>query len=53
MILIYIYLKKKDVDFIDIKKHLDILLLLLRRNERKYESEIQDETNTVFYFSTW
>lgn len=44
-----INLLKKNVGFIDIKKHLNILLLLLRRNGYRYE-EIQ--TNTVFYFST-
>lgn len=43
-----INLLKKSVGFIDIKKHLNILLLLLR-NGYRYE-EIQ--TNTVFYFST-
>lgn len=44
-----INLFKKSVGFIDIKKHFNILLLLLRRNGYKNE-EIQ--TNTVFYFLT-
>lgn len=44
-----INLLKKGVGFIDIKEHLNILLLLLRRNGYRNE-EIQ--TNTVFYFST-
>lgn len=44
-----INLLKKSVGFIDIKKHLNILLLLLRRSGYRNE-EIQ--TNTVFYFST-
>lgn len=43
-----INLLKKSVGFIDIKKHLNILLLLLRNGCRN--EEIQ--TNTVFYFST-
>lgn len=43
-----INLLKKSVGFIDIKKHLNILLLLLRRNGYRNE-EIQ--TNTILFLN--
>lgn len=42
-------LKKKDVDFIDIKKHLFTSSSMKYTYE--YESEIQDETSTIYSIS--